>query len=231
MNLKYVHYDSPDRRGIDVALIYNPRLFRYTKSSTHPLIIPDNPNFKTRDQLLVEGTMAGEHVCILVNHWPSRYGGAKSSPLREAAAALSKHIADSVRTANPSAKVIIMGDLNDDPKDASVAKVLGATRHKKDTPADGYFNATWGLYDKGIGTLCYQDSWCLYDQQILSANLLGKPANGLSYWKTEVFNREYLVTPDGKKKGYPFRAFNGNIWQNGYSDHFPTITYYVKQLK
>ena len=148
MNLKYVHYDSPDRRGIDVALIYNPRLFRYTKSSTHPLIIPDNPNFKTRDQLLVEGTMAGEHVCILVNHWPSRYGGAKSSPLREAAAALSKHIADSVRTANPSAKVIIMGDLNDDPKDASVAKVLGATRHKKDTPADGYFNATWGLYDK-----------------------------------------------------------------------------------
>lgn len=155
MNLKYVHYDSPDRRGIDVALIYNPRLFRYTKSSTHPLIIPDNPNFKTRDQLLVEGTMAGEHVCILVNHWPSRYGGAKSSPLREAAAALSKHIADSVRTANPSAKVIIMGDLNDDPKDASVAKVLGATRHKKDAPADGYFNATWGLYDKGIGTLCY----------------------------------------------------------------------------
>ena len=231
MNLKYVHYDSPDRRGIDVALIYNPRLFRYTKSSTHPLIIPDNPNFKTRDQLLVEGTMAGEHVCILVNHWPSPYGGAKSSPLREAAAALSKHIADSVRTANPSAKVIIMGDLNDDPKDASVAKVLGATRHKKDTPADGYFNATWGLYDKGIGTLCYQDSWCLYDQQILSANLLGKPANGLSYWKTEVFNREYLVTPDGKKKGYPFRAFNGNIWQNGYSDHFPIITYYVKQLK
>lgn len=231
MNLKYVHYDSPDRRGIDVALIYNPRLFRYTKSSTHPLIIPDNPNFKTRDQLLVEGTMAGEHVCILVNHWPSRYGGAKSSPLREAAAALSKHIADSVRTANPSAKVIIMGDLNDDPKDASVAKVLGATRHKKDTPADGYFNATWGLYDKGIGTLCYQDSWCLYDQQILSANLLGKPTNGLSYWKTEVFNRDYLVTPDGKKKGYPLRAFNGNIWQNGYSDHFPTITYYVKQLK
>ena len=124
-----------------------------------------------------------------------------------------------------------MGDLNDDPKDASVAKVLGATRHKKDTPADGYFNATWGLYDKGIGTLCYQDSWCLYDQQILSANLLGKPTNGLSYWKTEVFNRDYLVTPDGKKKGYPFRAFNGNIWQNGYSDHFPTITYYVKQLK
>lgn len=230
MNLKYVHYESPDRRGIDVALLYNPRLFTLESSRTYTLHIPDNPAYKTRDQLVVSGTMAGERVSFIVCHWPSRYGGAKSSPLREAAAALAKHIADSITTANPAEKVIIMGDLNDDPCDASTAKVLGAKRNKKEVPAGGYFNATWRLYDDGIGTLCYQDAWCLYDQQILTANLLGKPANGLSYWKTEVFNREYLITPSGKKKGYPLRSFNSNVWQNGFSDHFPSITYYVKQL-
>lgn len=229
MNLKYVHYDSPDRRGIDVALIYNPRLFRYTKSSTHPLIIPDNPNFKTRDQLLVEGTMAGEHVCILVNHWPSRYGGAKSSPLREAAAALSKHIADSVRTANPSAKVIIMGDLNDDPVDNSTAKVLGAKRTIEEVGERGFFNATWEPYAQGIGTLTYQGKWNLFDQMILTEPLLDSSRKSLSFWKVEIFNRPFLIRQEGSRKGTPHRTFEGNTFIDGYSDHLPVITYLIKE--
>ncbi len=234
MGLNYVHYESPDRRGIDVALLYNPRLFHVTSSKTYRLVIPDQPHYTTRGQLLVTGTMAGEPVSVIVNHWPSRYGGAKSSPLREAAAALCKHIADSICAADPANKVIIMGDLNDDPKDKSCAEVLGAARKRKETKAGGYFNTTWPLYDKGVGSLCYQDAWCLYDQQIISSNFLDYSVSApitLTFWKAEVFNRDFLTTQEGKKKGYPLRSFNGTVWQNGYSDHFPTITYYVKQLK
>ena len=231
MGLSYVHYESPDRRGIDVALLYNPKLFRLRSSHPYPYRLESNPSYVTRDQLLVSGTLAGEPVSIIVNHWPSRYGGGKSNPLREAAARLCLHIADSIRQANPAEKIIIMGDLNDDPTDPSCAEVLKAARTKKEARTTGFFNATWPLYAKGIGSLCYQDVWCLYDQQIISSNFLNRTAETLTFWKAEVFNREFLITPSGKKKGYPLRSFDGTRWQNGYSDHFPTITYYVKQLE
>ncbi len=231
LGLKYIHYPSPDRRGIDCALIYNPRLFKPTSSMPYKYRLASNPDFRTRDQLLVSGTMAGEPVSIIVNHWPSRYGGGKSSPLREAAAALTKHIADSIQNADSRNKVIIVGDLNDDPSDISCAKVLGATRKASETKPGGYFNTMWQFHDKGIGTLYYQDKPNLFDQQIISANLLGSDRSTLKYWKAEVFNRDYLITKTGKRKGYPLRSFDGNVWQNGYSDHFPTITYYVKELK
>ena len=123
-----------------------------------------------------------------------------------------------------------MGDLNDDPKDASVAKVLGAARTIKSTPEGGLFDATWPLYDRGIGTLCYQDAWNLFDQQIITDNFIHNADNTLRFWKAEVFNRDYLMIKEGKHKGYPLRSFDGTIWQNGFSDHFPTITYYVKTI-
>lgn len=231
LGLKYVHFQSPDRRGIDCALIYNPRLFKLTSAVPYKYVNPNNPDFVTRDQLLVSGEMGGEPVSIIVNHWPSRYGGGKSSPLREAAAALTKRIADSITAADPRNKVIIVGDLNDDPKDVSCARVLGAKRKTADVKPGGYFNATWSLYDKGIGTLYYQDQPNLFDQQIVSANLLGTDRSTLKYWKTEVFNREFMITKTGKRKGYPLRSFDGNVWLNGYADHFPTISYYVKEIK
>lgn len=229
--LKYVHYESPDHRGIDVALLYNPKLFKVLSSKPYPLVYRADPTLRTRDQLLVSGILAGEPVSIIVCHWPSRYGGAKSSPLREAAAALSKHIADSVRRADPKSKVIIMGDLNDDPDNKSCAEVLDAKKDRKDTSANGFYNTTWSLFAKGIGTLCYQNVWNLFDQQIVSGNFLtDKSRKTLTFWKAEVFNRDFLITPSGKYKGYPLRSFSGKVWQNGYSDHFPTITYYVKKI-
>lgn len=231
MGLQVIHFDSPDRRGIDVGLLYNPRLFQVTKTQTYRYRLDSNPDFVSRDQLLVSGIVAGEPVSIIVNHWPSRYGGGKSNPLREAAARLTKHIADSVLAADPANKVVIMGDLNDDPKDPSCAKVLGATRKAAETPAGGYYNPTWALYDKGIGSLYYQDQPCFYDQQIVSWNFLGNDRSTLKFWKVEVFNRDFMKTPDGKRKGYPLRSFEGNRWLNGYSDHFPTLTYFYKEIK
>lgn len=231
MGFKYIHHDSPDRRGIDVAFIYNPRLFTVNKVTPYKYHLPSNPKYVSRDQLLICGTMADEPIHIIVNHWPSRYGGGKSTPLRVAAAEISKHIADSIVAANPANKVIIMGDLNDDPKDQSCAKVLGAVKKQKDCRPGGYYNTMWQLFDRGVGSLYYQDAPCLYDQQIISQNLLGDDRSTLKYWKAEVFNPDFMKTTSGKRKGYPLRSFVNNTWQNGFSDHFPTITYYLKELK
>ena len=225
-----VHYDSPDKRGVDVGLLYNPKRFRVLCSASHRLFIPEKPDFKTRDQLVVTGLLGGEKVSVIVNHWPSRLGGEeKSSPMREAAAALSRHIADSVLAQDPSTAIIIMGDMNDDPTNKSCKDVLGAKRRQKDVAEGGYFNTMWPIFDKGIGTLAYQGQWNLFDQIIISENLLHDKTNKLKFWKAEVFNKDYLINQEGSYKGYPKRTFAGGVFLNGYSDHFPTLIYITKK--
>lgn len=229
MNLDIIHYDSPDRRGVDVALLFNPKIFQVTSSKTYPYILPDNPDFKTRDVLLVSGQLAGDQFHILVNHWPSRYGS-KSSELREFAASINKHIADSIYKDNPDAKIVIMGDLNDDPTDKSCRVVLKAKKKQKDVKSGGLFNPMWELFDKGIGSLSYQGKWNLFDQIIISESLLGKDHSSLRFWKAEIFNRDFLIQKEGKYKGYPKRTFSDGKFINGYSDHFPTLIYMVKEI-
>ncbi|MCD8184764.1 MAG: endonuclease/exonuclease/phosphatase family protein [Bacteroides sp.] len=231
MGYEIVHYDSPDRRGIDVALLYNPKLFKVTSSQVYPYRYPNDTTYRTRDQLLVSGTLAGKPFHVIVNHWPSRYGGDKSSVFREFAASITKHITDSIRTADPAAKVLIVGDLNDDPDNKSCREVLKARKKQSEVEPDGLFNATWGLFEKGIGSLCYQNQWNLFDQLIISANLLGKDRSTLKYWKAEIFNRDFLLQKEGKYKGYPLRTFSGNVFQNGYSDHLPSLIYFVKEIR
>ena len=164
-----VHYEGPDRRGVDCAFFYNPKFFHLTASKLAPYIYENNDTtYKTRGFLIASGTLAGEKVHFIVNHWPSRLGGEKQSrPKREAAAALTKHIADSVLTADPNSKVIIMGDLNDDPNNTSCKVVLGAKKDQKDVKPGGYYNTMWNFFDKGIGSLAYQGSWNLFDQIII----------------------------------------------------------------
>jgi len=227
LGLKIVHHDSPDRRGVDVGFLYNPEFFTPFNDRVHPFNLPENPGFKTRDQLLVSGTIAGDTVHILVNHWPSRYGN-KSSELREFAAGITKGICDSLYRENPEAKIIIMGDLNDDPKDKSVREVLQAKKNPQDVPAQGLYNTMWKFYDKGIGSLGYQGQWNLFDQIIISRPLLDNKNKGLRFVKAEIFNRDFLVQQEGRNKGYPHRTFSGGVFINGYSDHFPTLIYLVK---
>ncbi len=229
-NYGVVHYDSPDRRGIDVGLLYDKDQFTVESSDHIPFNLPERPDFRTRDQLLVTGILAGERVHVIVNHWPSRLGGAKqSSPLREAAAALSKHIADSLRNVDPASKVIIMGDLNDDPNNRSCKEILGAKKKQDDVQENGYYNTMWEIFDRGIGTLAYQGSWNLFDQIIVSGNLVGKDRSTLKFIRAEVFNRDFLKQKEGKYKGYPWRTHAAGVYLNGYSDHFPTIIYLIKE--
>lgn len=224
-NLKIVHHDSPDRRGVDVGALYNERYFRFMNVSNSTLCIPDKPTFRTRDQMCVTGRMGTDTVSIIVNHWPSRLGGKEqSSPLREAAAALSKHIADSIWAIRPNEGVIVMGDLNDDPMDKSCAKVLGAAKKEKGVAEHGFYNPFWSLLDKGIGTLAYNSSWNLFDQIIVSGSLLehNTGEQGLHYWKAVVNNFDFLRDTEGNRVGYPLRTFASGSFLNGYSDHFPT---------
>ena len=229
MGFGIIHYDSPDLRGVDVALLYNPLLFSVSSSRVYPYNLPDDPTFKTRDILLTSGTLAGEPFHIIVNHWPSRRGD-KSSELREFAAAINKHIADSLYKADPSAKIVIMGDLNDDPTDISCRVVLDAKKTQKDVKPGGLFNTMWMFYDKGIGSLPYQGKWNLFDQIIISESLLGQDRSSLKFWKPEIFNRDFLIQKEGRNKGYPFRTFYEGKFINGYSDHFPVLIYLVKEL-
>lgn len=228
--MRVVHYDSPDRRGIDVALLYDPAQFKVTSSKTYPYVHPTDTGFRTRDQLLVSGILADEPVHVIVAHWPSRYGGERSIPSRERAAEITKHITDSLYNDNAKAKVIFMGDLNDDPVDSSVSIVLNAKRHQKDVKKGGLFNTMWEFYDMGIGSLGYKGQWNLFDQIIVSESLLGEDRSNLKFWKAEIFNRDFLIEKTGKNKGYPHRTFRENSFINGYSDHFPTLIYLVKEL-
>lgn len=229
--LKVIHHDSPDRRGVDVGLLYNPRFFRPINVTNHLLHIPELPNFRTRDQMCVVGLLGNSRVGVIVNHWPSRRGGSEqSSYLREAAAELSRHIADSLLKIDPDMGVIIMGDLNDDPHDKSCAVTLGAAKNAADVKPGSFFNPFWEKLEKGIGSYIYRGAWDLFDQIIINYNLL-HGVNGLQFIRAEVLNRDFLKQSDGQYKGYPHRTFSGGVWTNGYSDHFPTEIFLRQEVK
>lgn len=231
-DLQIVHHDSPDRRGVDVGMLYNPRFFTVEGVTNHTLRIEGYDSFRTRDQMCVVGRMAGERVAVIVNHWPSRLGGQEqSSYLREAAASLSKSIADSLWRVDPAMSVIVMGDLNDDPQDKSCAKVLGARKSADGVDAHGFFNPWWKVLDSGVGTLAYKSAWNLFDQIIISGNLANAPAGKLQYWKCEVLNRDFLKDKNGNRQGYPLRTFSAGVHLDGYSDHFPTEIFLRKAVK
>lgn len=235
-NYQIVHYDSPDKRGIDVGLLYNPKYFTVTNSKNHEVLIyesaDDTSRVYTRDVLLVEGQYGTDLLYVMVNHWPSRRGGeARSAPRRAAAAQVCKNLADSIRAAVPDAKIIVMGDLNDDPTSPSVAKVLRAEGKRNKVQKNGFYSPMWAYYRKGMGTTAWRDAWSLFDQIIISDNWLDNQQQGFSYYQTHIFNPNYLVQKTGHFKGYPFRAFVGNNYMGGYSDHFPVYMAVVRPVE
>ncbi|MGB5026958.1 MAG: endonuclease/exonuclease/phosphatase, partial [Chitinophagaceae bacterium] len=170
-NYKIVHYDSRDFRGIDVGLLYNPKYFIVEASDKLFVQLPGGSKdaYFTRDILWVKGKLGGETIHIYVNHWPSRSGGEqRSAPARNAAAQVCKNHMDSIAKLEPNPKVIVMGDLNDDPTNESVEGILKAKGKERDVRAGGMFNPWMDLYKKGIGTLAYQDAWGLFDQILIS---------------------------------------------------------------
>ncbi|MGL4581440.1 MAG: endonuclease/exonuclease/phosphatase family protein [Flavobacterium sp.] len=234
------HFDSPDRRGIDVGLLYQKKHFKVTNSTAHPLYIYDmnkvdrttgekGVRIYTRDQLLVSGNLDGEEVHFIVNHWPSRVGGEKkSSPLREAAAALNKKIIDSLYTINPNAKVITMGDMNDGPYNNSMKKVLKTAGKKEELKPQGLFNPMEKMSKDGLGTLAYRDAWDVFDQMIVTEPYMRGDYSTWGFWKARIYKKPFMVQPTGQYKGYPLRNSNG---EPGFSDHFPVYIYLIREMK
>lgn len=229
-----IHYNSYDYRGIDVALIYQKRRFTPTNSLKKELKVfgDDGKREYTRDILVVTGFLDNEKVAFFMNHWPSRRGGeAISLPKRNAAAALLKQQMDSIRAADPSTKLFAMGDFNDDPVSSSLKNYLKAQPSPKDlsdnTP---YLNLMYPLYKKGVASLAYQDAPNLFDQIIVSKNLISdQVTKEYSVYKAEIFAPPYLVNKEGNYKGYPFRSWNGDQFTGGYSDHFPAFVVLQKE--
>jgi len=228
---KFVHYDSPDRRGVDVALFYNPKYFSVLHSEPLFVQLPGGSKdaFFTRDILYVKGILDGDTIHVFVNHWPSRSGGEERSiPARAAAAGTAKKRIDSLMAINPATKVVLMGDLNDDPVSPSLTKIIGAKGKMSDVKENEMFNPWYDMYKKGIGTSPYQDAWGLFDQVLVSGGWLNKDQPGYHYSKQVLFNREFLVQKTGKYRGYSKRTWDGITYNYGYSDHFPV---YVMMLK
>lgn len=223
-----VHYDSPDNRGVDVGLIYRKRDFTVINSVSAMLFMPGEPNWKTRDQLVVTGLLDGDTLSVIVNHWPSR---GNLPPYRAAAAKLTRNLADSLSRINKNARIVIMGDLNDDPVDESVNIILGAEGREQKVRPGMLFNPMWKMFRDGIGSLAYRDSWNLFDQTIISEPLLNGKAGSWHWYKTKVFNRPFMISSQGQYAGYPFRTFAGGAYSGGYSDHLPVYTVLVKNIE
>ena len=229
-----VHHDSPDKRGIDVALLYQAKYFQVESMKPHNLGIVklNGDTLFSRDILLVSGQLNQEKTHIMVNHWPSRSGGEnKAAGYRQKAGQLSKHIADSLYQDDPNCNIIIMGDLNDDPTSPSIKKHLAAKGKPEKTTDGGLYNPLCDFYKKGNGTTAYRDSWGVFDQIIISKSLLDKEEDHMQYYKAEIFKQPWMIQTTGQYKGYPKRTFSGDAYNGGYSDHLPVMIYLVKEMK
>jgi len=229
-----IHFDSPDARGIDVALLYKKASFIPSSFKSHRLLLFDEMSERkyTRDQLVVGGTMDRENIYFIVNHWPSRRGGAaKSSPLRVRAALLNKRIIDSIQELDLDAKIIAMGDLNDDPIDNSLKKILKTKGKKRQLDSVSLYNPMEAMFKKGVGSLAYRDKWNLFDQIFMTSNLVTEDRTMLSFWKAGIFAPTFIRTDKGRFKGYPLRTYSGGSYTAGYSDHFPAYVFLLKEAK
>lgn len=229
-NYEIIQYDCMYSRGVDVALYYQPKYFELVESHAIQVPIFDDKNetsrYYTRDILWVEGKLLGEDVHVFVNHWPSRRGGeAKSSKNREKGAEAIKKVIDELMAENPNTSIIVMGDLNDDPTNKSVKDILGAAKKVEDVQTGGMFNPLFQDYKKGYGSLAYRGSWNLFDQILISSNLVNEEGDSWHMHDAEVVYNQDWINRFGGYEGGPNRSFGGNYYQGGYSDHLPSVVY------
>lgn len=238
-NYQIVHYDSPDRRGVDVALLYKPDQFTYLDSESIPFDFnsdidfsdTDTSYFKTRDILMVHGLIAGEHFAFYVAHLPSRIGG-KGGNLRSRGAEIIYNHSRRMEAKYPGIKIVAMGDMNDNPTDDSMAKYLHGQEHLENVTPTEFYSPYISMLKAGYGSLCYQGVWSIYDLELVNYNLAHAPDGGLKIQPVTknhgkeyygvVFKRPWMTTQKGQYKGYPFRTFSNGAFVGGYSDHYPT---------
>jgi len=226
-NYQIVHKESPDRRGIDVGLLYRKELFTPLCYEAIPINFPNNPESKTRDILYVKGiTNNSDTLNIFINHWPSRWGGQLESEGRRVfVASVLKEKVDSIFNSNPRSNIIITGDFNDYPDNKSLNEVLAASQNLDHINENQLYNLSSYLYKtKNIGTHKYQGEWGVLDQVIVSGNILNKSNSVFtSTDDIHIFNADFLLESDNSHFGFmPKRTFIGFKYNGGFSDHLPT---------
>lgn len=223
-----VHEDSPDRRGVDVGFIYQKSKFRYLSHQAIRLVMPFDTATRTRDILYIEGVALGKDTLhLFVNHWPSRRGGqAASEPKRMFAAAVVRAKADSILSANPNAKIVLMGDFNDHADDRSLIEGLRAKTHKSELKPTDFYNFMYELgHNWKLGSHKYQGHWGTLDHLIVSAPLITETRKGFLRAADDgahIFAARFLLEEDKRYLGLqPFRTYAGPRFLDGFSDHLP----------
>ena len=222
-----VHKESPDERGIDCGLLYNPHQLRLRSASFLPVYLAAGE--KTRDiieaQFTVKEAVYSPTLYVFINHWPSRWGGeAETDPLRQAAAGTLRQRVDHILMLDPRADIIIMGDFNDYPDNTSLRAVLRAAPPQTSGLPGDLINTTYPLHQEpDRGTYVYRGEWGVLDQIIISAGLLDDLGFSWVPFSTHAFRPEYLLEKTGDHAGWPFRTYRGNDYQGGYSDHLPIL--------
>ncbi|MCM4167955.1 hypothetical protein KCTC52924_01225 [Arenibacter antarcticus] len=214
-NYGYVHYDSPDERGIDTALIYNRDNFKVIQSKPIPLIVHaiNGDRDTTRDILYVQGLLNGEMLHVFVNHWPSRRTGNQETDYKriEAANTIISYM-NLIEEEFKDPNYIVMGDFNDGPTSISVQTLMGA---------DKLYNPMQTLRSPTRGSVNYRRSWNLFDQIMVSHNFFNYGKGTHSFSHADIFDEAFLTESKGRYKGSPFRTYAGEKYKGGYSDHFP----------
>lgn len=242
-NYQIVHYDGPDARGVDVALLYKPEQFTCIDSRSIPfdfnsstiefsMTPQERQKFRTRDILMVHGMIDGEHVAVFVAHLPSRIGG-KGGDLRSRGAEIIYANAMELMKEYPGIKIIVMGDMNDNPTDDSMSIYMHGKEKIGDVGEDDFFSPFLSMYKAGYGSLAYRGEWSIYDLILVNSNLI--TGEGLTIRRIgkkdfygRVFKKPFLTTQKGQYKGYPFRTFSNGAFIGGYSDHYPTYIVITK---
>ena len=240
---KFVHYESPDVRGIDVAFLYRPSEFKLLESKAIPYDFnssirfektkQEQAEFTTRDVLMIRGTIDGEMFAFFVGHLPSRIGD-KGADMRARGAEIIYNAAMDLQKKYPGIKIAVMGDMNDNPEDESMTRYLHGRETLSSVGSNDFFDPFLRMHKDGFGTEEYHGEWNIFDIIMVNSALADQNSAGLKIQKSDdthygyVFNPPFLVQQEGQYKGTPFRTFSGGRFIKGYSDHYPT---YIKISK
>lgn len=235
-NYQIVHYDGPDRRGVDVALLYRPNLFKVLESKSIPfdfnssiefsLNEEEKAYFRTRDILMVRGMLGNEMFAFFVAHLPSRIGG-KGGDLRSRGGEIMYQESMRLMAEYPDIKIVAMGDMNDNPTDPSMAVYMHGKENIDEVGKEDFFSPFVSMLKSGYGSLAYQGEWNIYDIIVVNANLCWgeglkiRPIVKKKFYG-RIFNPPFMTQQEGPYAGTPFRTFSGGAFIGGYSDHYPT---------
>lgn len=240
-NFQIIHFDGPDRRGVDVALLYRPDQFTVLESRSIPFTFDskikfdltpiEQEEFRTRDVLMVRGMMGGEMFAFYVCHLPSRLGG-KGADLRSRGGEIIYQDAMKLMQEFPGIKIAAMGDMNDNPTDESMAVYLHGKEKMEEVTSEDFYDPFLSMYKDGYGTLAYRGEWSIFDLILVNETLAKGSTGSLQLQplvrrrgKTyfgRVFQKDFMTQQEGQYQGTPLRTFSNGAFVGGYSDHYPT---------